>query len=66
MVQDWLIGFMGLWLMLLAAFNVGSPTLLFLSGAMVGILGFWGTVRGRFGNNRGYIYRHPDFGIYMD
>jgi hypothetical protein len=47
MWQDWVNGFIGVWLILLATFAVAGNTLVFIAGLAIAILGFWGAARNR-------------------
>ena len=64
MWQDWINGFLGVWLILLAALGLVGNTVVLLAGIAIAILGFWGAVRNR-GAEEDYQYRR-DFGFYAE
>jgi hypothetical protein len=43
MWQEWTNGFLGLWVIVLGFFNHGIvAVVLILTGALIGVIGFWG------------------------
>ncbi len=64
MWQDWIIGFLGVWLTLLAFLGVASAGALIITGMLIAVLGFWGVLRER-AESDAYTLRR-DLGLYME
>ncbi|MDB5194849.1 MAG: hypothetical protein JWO84_33 [Parcubacteria group bacterium] len=65
MWQDWINGFLGIWLVLLAALGLAGNTLVFLAGLAVAVAGFWGAWRDHAALQNDVKYRR-DAGLYSE
>lgn len=61
MWQEITVGFLGIWLVVLAVLGVANPLVMLATGVLVGLLGFWSVVRERRTDH--YVYRR-DFGLF--
>jgi hypothetical protein len=64
MLQDWINGFLGVWLILLATFGLASNTMVFIAGIAIAVLGFWGVMRSRDAEDEASYRR--DLGLYSE
>lgn len=64
MWQDWVNGFLGIWLILLATFSVAGSTMVFIAGVTIAVLGFWGAMRNR--NAEEEFSHRRDLGLYSE